>query len=478
MFKTLLKNDWLIFTSFLLFAVLLRVGTFIPTVIDPDESTYLVMAHQLINGDTLYVDTVDIKPFGIYIFFAGLISIFQHVFFIRFVAVVLIALSAFCLYKIKSVFTEKKELRWMVGLTYVALMSTPFGFSFNTEILFTTFTILGLYFLVCQSGLIYALMSGLVFGLGFMTKYLVLFDVLAIFIFFFIYWVIVKKKLSIFQYFLIAFVAFLGFLIPFWGAHFYYYFMGHYKEFHFITYELPFYYQGIKDVAADLDFVSGIHQRYIPFIIVFYLSLLNFWSTNKNHLCEKLFVFLWYAATLYAIYLPGAHYRHYYLQAIPAVSFLVPNLFFENKFIHHFFEKIGVRRVAIGFLVCIAVAYSGYWTNHYLNKPDLGKDVANYLADKVSNDEVVFVSNPHIAHVLLDKKSPTRYVHPTLMVDADRVDKFQIDLPFECDYIFDNNPPKYWIRGNYEACDSFGWKENYTLEKELAEGVLVFKRME
>ncbi len=98
MLKLLLKNDWLIFTSFLVFAIFLRIGTLIPTVIDPDESTYLVMAHQLLNGNTLYVDTVDIKPFGIYVFFAGLISVFQSVLFIRVVAIFLIAFSAFCLY--------------------------------------------------------------------------------------------------------------------------------------------------------------------------------------------------------------------------------------------------------------------------------------------------------------------------------------------------------------------------------------------
>ncbi len=247
----------------------------------------------------------------------------------------------------------------MVGLVYIALMSTPFGFSFNTEILFTTFTIFGLYFFAYKQGLLNTFISGLLFGLGFMTKYLVLFDVLAIFTFFFIYWVVVKKQLSFFQYAFTAFIAFLGFLIPFWGAHFYYYFIDHYKEFHFITYELPFNYQGQKDVAADLDFVLGIHQRYIPFIIVFYLSLLNFWSTNKNHLWEKLFVFMWYVFALYAIYLPGAHFRHYYLQAIPAVSFLVPNLFFENKFVNQFFENNWVRRVAIGILGCVAWVIQG-----------------------------------------------------------------------------------------------------------------------
>ena len=478
MLKSILKNEWLVFLSFLLFSVFLRFSTLFPSVIDPDESTYLVMAHQLIHGDVLYVDTTDIKPFGIYVFFAGLISICQSVLFVRLVAVLLIAISAFCLYRIKSIFTDNSYLKFMVGMVYVALMSTPFGFAFNTEILFTTCTILGLYFFTVEKGRLAVFVSGLLFGLGFMTKYLVLFDVLAIFLFFFIYKVCVKKEQSFFQYVFFAFIAFVGFLIPFCGAHFYYYFICHYKEFHFVTYELPFNYQGEKDVVADLDFVSGIHQRYIPFIIVFYLSLLNFWSTNKNHLSEKLFVFLWYVFAMYAIYMPGAHFRHYYLQAIPAISFLVPNLFFENKYVYRVFEDKWVRNISIGMLVFIATGYTGYWTNSYLNKPDLAKEIASYLEGEVSEEDEIFVSSPQVVHLLLDKKSPARYVHPTLIVDAERVEKFQIDVGLECDDVFKENLPIYWVRGGYEACDQFEWDKKYKLEKELSEGVLVFRRID
>ena len=472
----ILKNNKRVFLTFLFLAVLLRLGTFFPTLINPDESTYLVMAHQMLNGDLLYVDTIDIKPFGVYVFFAALLSITKSIAFVRFSAMLLIAVSAFCLFRVKSVFTDNQILRFTVGLVYVAMMSASFVFEFNTEFLYTSFTVIGLYVFTIKNWKRYVFLAGLVFGLGFMTKYLVVFDILAIYLFFFLYRVFVEKEISWYKFILYALLSFVSFLIPFLGAHVYYYLIGHYKEFHFVTYVLPFSYQGIKDVAADLDFMSGIHQRYMPFIMVFYLSLLNFKSINKKHVWEKLFVFLWFLFVLFSIYYPGAHYRHYYLQAVPAIAFLVPNIFFENEWVRKVFSNKWVFNVSVSCLFIIAIGYSSYWTVHYWYKPDYPKQIAAYLEGKLEGDDKVFVMIPQITHLLIDKKSPTHYVHPSLIIN--RVDKFHIDVAKECDYIFKSKLPKYWIRLNHEVCDQFLWDKKYEVVKALDNGVFICKLRE
>lgn len=469
----ILKNDKRIFVAFFIVALILRLGTLIPTLINPDESTYLVMAHQMLNGDLLYVDTIDIKPFGIYVFFAALLSISKSIMLIRFSAITLIAISAYCLYRVKETFTEDKGLRFTVGLAYVAMTSAAFVFEFNTEFLYVTFTVVGLFLFTLKNWRRYSLLAGVVFGLGFMTKYLVVFDVVAIYTFFFFYRVYVTKEVSWLKFIKYSALSFVGFLIPFWGAHFYYYAIGHYKEFHFVTYVLPFNYQGEKDVFADLDFMSGIHQRYIPFMIVFYLSLLNFKSFNSKHKAEKVFVLIWFLLALFSIYFPGAHYRHYYLQAVPAIAFLVPNIFFENKWLKSQLIKPVPFSLAVSTLGIIAIMYSGYWTKHYLEKPDKPKEIVAFLKPLLKAEDKVFVMTPHITQLLLDKKSPTHYVHPSLMIN--RTDKFEIDVVSECDWIFKENPPNYWVREENEPCDPFLWKENYVLIKDFNNGVLVYK---
>ena len=479
MWQYIVANDKRVFLSLLFFGLVIRFATFIPTVIDPDESTYLVMAHQLLNGDTLYVETTDIKPFGIYVFFAGLLKIAKSVVFVRFVALLLIVGSAFMLYKIKAVFTDNVYLCYMVALVFIALMSTPFGFSFNTEILFVFFTIGGLYLFTRKKWQAFSVLTGFVLGLGFMTKYLMLFDVLAFFSFFFIYRVFVLKEVVWYKFIGYSLVSFLGFLIPFCGAHFYYYSIDHYKDFHFVTYVLPFNYQGEKDVMADLDFMSGIHQRYTPFLVLFYLSLLNFKSNNEKHVWEKLFVFTWFCFVLFSIYFPGAHFRHYYLQAIPVISFMVPSILFENEWIS---EKLNVAALKNALIVClglITVAYSGFWTNHYLNKQDAPKELVNYLSERINPEDKIHATSALVVHVLLNKKSLCKYVHPTLIMTDDRIEAFQIDVPKECETVLGReNKPKYWIREEREVCDNFGWKEYYKFSKDFGDGLLLFERIE
>ena len=54
----------------LLLAVLLRWGTFFPSVINHDESTYFLIGKALQEGQTYLVDSYDTKPVGIFLVYA------------------------------------------------------------------------------------------------------------------------------------------------------------------------------------------------------------------------------------------------------------------------------------------------------------------------------------------------------------------------------------------------------------------------
>ena len=51
-------------------SVLLRFFSFFPSVMDHDESTYLVIANEMLHHKTLYTDLIDIKPPGIFLLYA------------------------------------------------------------------------------------------------------------------------------------------------------------------------------------------------------------------------------------------------------------------------------------------------------------------------------------------------------------------------------------------------------------------------
>src|SRR6187431_504425 len=65
-------------------AIILRFFTFFRSVIDHDESTYIVIADALLYGDVYFRDVIDTKPIGIFGLFALFLTVFgKSIFMIR-----------------------------------------------------------------------------------------------------------------------------------------------------------------------------------------------------------------------------------------------------------------------------------------------------------------------------------------------------------------------------------------------------------
>ncbi len=64
--KTILGRPAGVFFFFAILSVALRFFSFFPSVLDHDESTYLEIAREMLEGKALYVDLIDIKPPGIF----------------------------------------------------------------------------------------------------------------------------------------------------------------------------------------------------------------------------------------------------------------------------------------------------------------------------------------------------------------------------------------------------------------------------
>jgi Dolichyl-phosphate-mannose-protein mannosyltransferase len=169
--------------SLLFLGVLIpRLPTFFRSVMDWDESLYFLVAEQWRAGHLPYTAIWDNKPIGIY----GLFALFQSWFgdsvvSIRIASVVFITVTAFTVFRIAlTISLSDRRFRavcaFFAAISYVVCSLTNDGLSANTEIFMACFSALAVLSALSHR----AFLAGLMFGMAFMTKYVVMFEFPAI----------------------------------------------------------------------------------------------------------------------------------------------------------------------------------------------------------------------------------------------------------------------------------------------------------
>ena len=319
-----LNKSTTIFFVYIGISVLLRFFSFYPSTLDHDESTYMVIGRDILNGKLLYSDVTDTKPVGIFIIYAFLHAIFGYSIFLKrlFVAA-LIGASAHFIYLIsKQFFADKKVALWSGGL-YILYISIwgYFGLSPNAEVFFNFFTIAGLLFLVQKNGFTY-FTGGLLFGLGFMVKYLFC-SILLPLPCSFLFWRYTKPRALTGGIFSFC-PGRAGFVLPFMCVNLFFYSGANFSDFYFITYSIPGSYGNQSELWAYFKMVFDFLLRFFPFtILVFYVLF------TKNRAFEswhKTFFIVWIIGVLIAMFLPGKGFSHYSIQLMVPFS-LSPGCF-------------------------------------------------------------------------------------------------------------------------------------------------------
>src|SRR6188768_648776 len=211
----------------LLFAttLLLRSYSFFFSVIDWDESLYLLIAEAWSHGSIPYVELWDQKPPGIYVCFliAKLTGFGDLLLGIRILSVIVVTTSGFILYKISDkILPVKSYLVYAPAFLYIVFTLNNQGLAANTEIFFTPFVLGGMYCIVrcLNSDKTFTihprllLLSGFLFGIAFQIKYLTAFDLIALTAAIILaQWISLKKRafLSIAK---IGFLMVAGFVLP------------------------------------------------------------------------------------------------------------------------------------------------------------------------------------------------------------------------------------------------------------------------
>ncbi len=461
----------------------LRLFSFFPTVLGHDESTYIVIADAMRKGDVYLRDVIDTKPIGIFALFAIFQTLFgKSIIVIRLMAAIWIALSGWMLYLvhrrmiIQSSSDTSNSAPIASGLMYVIGLSVYglFGVSPNTEQFFTLFAVTALFIVVRFTGTLWFLLSGLLLGIGFMIKYVVLFDALAIGLFYL--WQQVNNGKKWLYWLSRCIIMVVGFLLPFTIVWVYYRQLGMEETFLHYTFNVSGEYFIRPPWYKYMLYVLDGLGRFFPLTIWFIYCSWD-WRTTGPKL--PVLTWLWGGLTLFITLLPGKLWSHYFIQVMLPLSLLAGS-FFDGR------RSPGpalawIRKPALGFtlLGIILVGNVALQINDYAFKRDYPREVAAYLNQQLKPGDVIFTANAdQILYYLTGTKSPTPYIHPSLLWTEENNLALGIDRKDEWNKILQQKPryiiiKKKLAEGNLmlETLES-----SYHLVKSFDEKVRVFER--
>jgi len=468
-----------VFLLFAFLAILLRFFSFFPSVIDHDESTYLEIARQLLAGKTLYVDMIDIKPPGIFIILAGFQAIFGYsIFVIRLLMALWIAVTAFMIYKTGKLLVKDERASLAAGVIYIFLISTWsfYGISITPEIFFNLFTISALYVLLKKQSLVNYMLTGLLAGMGFMVKYLVIFDFAAFMIFFFILNLRKKETLNLAKMTFSIILAGIGFLLPFALMNLWYYLNGHFDALYNIVYLAPARYPSVFDPWKLLKFVLDFHLRFLPVFFFFYYTLIDKKFTGTEISLMKMLGILWSVMALAAVLIAGKRFGHYTIQLMLPVSLMAGVFFHSERSLPAFLRRPFDRKTGRVILVVLILLIAMIKLEYFLRK-DIPREIATYLEPRLKSEDVIYTGNYHpILYYLLKKDSPTKYVHRSLLLRANHIKALDINVDEEFRHIIAQRPVYIIMEKEYPAGMIKDFiKNNYSVEKDFSNGVLLFR---
>lgn len=463
--------------AYLAFALLFRFFSFFPTLIDHDESTYLVIANEILNGKQYWLDIFDTKPIGIFLLYAGFIKVAGNsIFLLRLLTALWIGLTAWLIYDIQRRWIPKGHAPWLGGMFYLAMISlfTFYGVSPNTEIYFSSLAILAIWLNIrCPWQWGSMILAGLAIGCGLMIKQAVLFDAVALGLF--LLWKIRRDQRDnlrrITQLGVMTLISFVPLaLVMLW-----YFRAGALDVFVDHQFFLPGRYLDNELRSFPWQMIPDFFLRYflITTLAVVALVRLPFRSFPMIG-----FYLIWLVLACLGAMLPKNAFGHYFIALIPQLAMLASLLWHPDIRLPGWMSWL--HRPRIGYLLLgLFILTNGILQyKDYFSKPDPCRSAFHVVKASGIQDPVIFTgtSNYQALYFLLDVHPPVAYPHPSLLFDdrfrtvmeIDSVKEFNQVTAAEPDFCFFNLVTP---RGDYAAWLDMHYSPLDTLDK-----VVVFQR--
>lgn len=469
-----------IWATYAALALLMRFLSFFPSVINHDESTYIIIAQSILEGKIYLHDIIDTKPVGIFLLFAIFQTVLgKSILAIRVMTTVWIAFTALGIYKVHEVLGGKGQAPFASGLMYVVITSifTYYGISPNTETFFNLFTITALWLLLRpQQALLPFFLAGLCLGAGFLIKYVVLFDSLAFGLFFL--WKAVREQWHPRRTIGLFIACAAGFAIPFGSVFLFYWYTGFSETFLFYSFEAS------KNYFIDrhwFDFVKYILESFARFGFVSFFFFYALFDRSVRLTSFNVLIFSWSICILYIILLPGKLFAHYFIQFMLPLSLMAGSFFDPRRNLWGILPKVFAPKIGYTVLALLIAVNFIFQKKDYIDKPDYATQIANYLEDKIKPEDTIYTGNYHqIIYHLLDKESPTPYVHRSLLWDEENVQALEIDQNQELNQILRQYPRYFIYEGDLPLGLPFGKmiQRDYQRIKKFEKDIYLYERKE
>jgi len=447
-----------LFIGFLCVALIFRFWTFFQSGLDWDESLYMLVSQSVLNGKLPYVEIWDNKPVGIYLIYVLSFLFFgKSVFTIRLISCIAIAVTCYILYHLGRLFENQgKLIGFIAALIYIVAILKNDGAAANTEIFFIPFVTAAYYLTFTQqlrlnyqpTGWKYFVI-GLLMGIAFIIKYVVIYDLFAILLL-----LAIQTRSSSLQRsdrnlstIRVLSIVLLGVLLPFLLMTGFFTVAGYFSDFFYANFTA----NKIRNIDRNFS-LSVILQTFqsqlclnIPLWLCFGLTFLLPFARALSWTERKVLRLLaiWIVIPLLGIFLTFKvrFYAHYFLPLLPPLSLITA--FFLVKVLLGRQPKVSATALtersskylykqSLLLMVAVASLTSFYGISslkknaaffyfsglkgipHYEDK---AAEVAEYLQDRITPNDYIYVADyDPVVYFLSNAQIPTKYAYPFFLI--------------------------------------------------------------
>lgn len=436
--------------------MIFRFWTFFISVIDRDESLYLLIAESWLNGNPPYTEIWDNKPPGLFLLFAIASQLFgEAIFAMRLLTIIAVTFTCYFLYLIgKNIDNQQgKYIGLLAGILYSIYSLNNGGNAANAEIIFAPFITWAISIFFQSVGKnpygnipgVKVFTMGLILGLAMQIKYVVVTEIAAGFVLLTSYVIISAKKSQNTQFFKDIFyrqlgktwlVFTVGLLIPWVLIAFYYVLIGHFSEYIYATITANGKY--VATTSFDINLFSKVIYRQISRNFLLWFSLLylpiyycfihfnkkskNYWPTTIN----IIYLLIWLFFTFISVSISKKFFPHYFLQILPPLCLITSFVIIKTIYIR---PILNIKKRHLILLIIFIYPFSQKvynlmyknlefiyhrWLKNDFTWDDREAKIASYLRPNLNkNDYIYIVNHQPIIYYLAQTKIPTKYPFPS-----------------------------------------------------------------
>ena len=462
--------------------MLLRAPSFRPSVIDWDESIYLLVSRELLRGHAPYTVIWDHKPPGLYALFAALQLLFgQSITSVRLGAALAVAATCAALFVCGKRLFGSSSVGALAAAVYAGQSLLSGGLAANAEVLFAPFCTLGFLMLVTPEAprTSRVLAAGLLFGLAAQVKYVAAFELAGAFAGAAVVWSLEVRRFLPASTARRGILAAAGFLAPFAVAALAFLAAGHFPEYAHANFAANAAYVSAGRLSpAELFSAAADHARRNPYfwsgaVLVPVAAVLSRRS-GRPFGRRALLVLGWLAGAACGVASIGRVWDHYFLQLLPPLALLgaAAAVTIARELAPSRERLAAAATAAAGATLLLGPPLISS-VSMLFSPPadDTPRDVAKFLAPKIAPGDTLYVADwEPVLHYLVDARIATPFVLPDDLLDPAFARMAGVDRFEELDRIFASKPA-WVVRRAWRLRDVPGAAEFYgALESNLAAG--------